>query len=352
MSALSVIIPTHEKPERLTLALHALLAQDLPRTAFEVIVVADGCSASTDTVLESLLPLGLPLRTRTTGRIGQAAARNAGAAIARGRHLLFVDDDVLLCPDYLSTAVACLAGDGDMVLRAPVFLLRNLAAFRDPERGTPYAGNPHLSPVARLMQERISRARILGDWPWIASRCRHLNRFERMVRDHLTAIPQRTPWLGYSGSGVAVSKARFEAAGGYDEGFGLGWGAEAIELGYRLWQRGARFRHTETIYSAHMDHPRGAALETFDTSFDRFFEKHRDPDIRTVQHLIGASAWSAGDGRPMADGPANATPLRTAERAVPAGWQKPRWIPASPRDPARMPSTQHLRSRPPLFYLQ
>jgi hypothetical protein len=174
-----------------------------------------------------------------------------------------------------------------------VFLLRSLAVFRDPERGIPYEGPHDRFKGSRLMEERIGRQQILEEWASIDARCRHLNRFERLVREQLTAAPPRTPWLGYSGSGVALSRAAFEAAGGYDEAFGLGWGAEALELGYRLWREGAAFRHIETIRSAHMDHPRGAAITSFAASFDRFFEKHGDPDIRLVQRLIDAEAQPA-----------------------------------------------------------
>ncbi|MFN3656732.1 MAG: glycosyltransferase family 2 protein [Pseudolabrys sp.] len=290
---ISVVVPTCDKPERLVLALHSLVTQSTgePR-GFEVLVVADGCSSDPREAVRPLRELGLPIAVIETPRIGQAAARNLGAAQARGDLLLFMDDDVLLSPDYLRTCLA-LRADEATVVRAPVYLLRYLAAFRDPERGIPYGGAER--PLSALAAERVSRATILNDWPAVARKCRHQNRFERLVAETLKERPPRYPWLGYSGSGVALSRRLFERAGGYDEAFALTWGAEAIELGYRLWRMGARFVAADGIYSAHMDHPRGKSLSTFDASFDLFFSRHGDPAIREVQALILAQ-----DRRPAA----------------------------------------------------
>lgn len=283
----SIIIPTHDKPERLVLALHSLVRQrtDAPRS-FEVVLVADGCSCDPHACVQPLQHLGLTIIVIETPRIGQAAARNVGAGRSRGDVLLFMDDDVLLSPNYLETVLALGVGQPKAVVRAPVYLLRYVAAFRDPERGLPYDEAPACGPGNALLAERISRTMIVDDWPSIAAKCRHQNRFERLVSTTLKSPAPQYPWLGYSGSGVAIARDYFAESGGYDEAFGLRWGAEAIELGYRLWRLGARFIEAAGIYSAHLDHPRGASLGTFDESFDLFFAKHGDAAIRDVQRLI------------------------------------------------------------------
>ncbi|HDZ74601.1 MAG TPA: glycosyltransferase family 2 protein [Aurantimonas coralicida] len=282
---LSVVVPTSGKPERLVLALHSLIPQTLCRNRFETIVVADGPAPGTEAAVDVAHAAGQPVRLVRTPALGQAAARNRGAAAARAPALLFMDDDVLLSPDYLKTALTRLAEEPNRVVRAPVYLLRYLAPFRDPERGIRYDGRV-LAPGAAMTRRLVSRQAIVEDWPSIARQCVHRNRFERLVSDTLANGPATHRWLGYSGSGVALAKPLFEAAGGYDEGFGFRWGAEAIELGYRLMRRGAEFRGLPGIFSAHMDHPRGASLDSFAASFDHFFDKHRDPAIRAVERLI------------------------------------------------------------------
>ena len=97
MIVFSVIVPTFERPERLANCLRALAAQDYPRNQFEVIVVDDG-SAVPPTVAGATL-LHQP-------HAGPAAARNTGAAHARGKFLAFTDDDCAPAADWLSKLAA------------------------------------------------------------------------------------------------------------------------------------------------------------------------------------------------------------------------------------------------------
>lgn len=90
----SVIIPTRNRPERLAAALHAISETAFPKGEFEVIVVADGLGQKLEKVIEEC-GLGAQVRLVEQGHQGPAAARNAGAACARGRNLAFTDDDCL-----------------------------------------------------------------------------------------------------------------------------------------------------------------------------------------------------------------------------------------------------------------
>ncbi|HVF39700.1 MAG TPA: glycosyltransferase [Gemmatimonadaceae bacterium] len=95
---ISVIVPAHNSEGVLELCLSALLASDLPHSAWELIIVDD---ASTDRTVE--------IAKRYTVRIielegpahGPAFARNRGSEIARAPVLAFVDSDVSVAPDAL-----------------------------------------------------------------------------------------------------------------------------------------------------------------------------------------------------------------------------------------------------------
>ncbi len=63
MIAISVILPTYNRLDRLKRVLAALERQDCPRDDFEVVIVSDG---STDGTNEHLKSMRVPFRTRIT----------------------------------------------------------------------------------------------------------------------------------------------------------------------------------------------------------------------------------------------------------------------------------------------
>jgi GT2 family glycosyltransferase len=106
----TVIIPTYNRPEQLAECLRALSAQDHP--SFEVIVVDDGSAVPASSVVASFSDRLHVTCFRQTNA-GPAAARNAGAARARGAVLAFTDDDCRPRPSWLSSLCAAIANAPD-----------------------------------------------------------------------------------------------------------------------------------------------------------------------------------------------------------------------------------------------
>jgi GT2 family glycosyltransferase len=97
----SIIIPTYNRPDKLSTCLESLTHLNYPRDNFEVIVVDDGSKIPLDNIVNfSHNQLNIALIRQQNS--GPAIARNTGAAKANGQYLVFTDDDCTLTPDFLT----------------------------------------------------------------------------------------------------------------------------------------------------------------------------------------------------------------------------------------------------------
>jgi glycosyltransferase involved in cell wall biosynthesis len=99
----SVVIPARNAVSRLPRVLDALAHQTAPADLFEVIVVDDGSTDGTADVVRAGGGVRL-LSAPAQGR--QAAARNHGAAEARGQVLAFLDADCVPRADWIERGLA------------------------------------------------------------------------------------------------------------------------------------------------------------------------------------------------------------------------------------------------------
>lgn len=111
----SVVIPARNEERYLAGALRALLAQDLPRRDFEIIVVDNGSTDKTAVV------------ARTNGadlvlfepRQGTNLARETGRAAAQGRIIACLDADCEPPPGWLRAISRMLSQDGTAAVSGP-----------------------------------------------------------------------------------------------------------------------------------------------------------------------------------------------------------------------------------------
>lgn len=96
----SIVIPTYSRPARLKRCLESIARLDRPPHAFEVVVVDDGGKAPLDALIESFCA-AINISLIRQSNAGPAAARNRGAASARGEVFVFTDDDCQFAQDYL-----------------------------------------------------------------------------------------------------------------------------------------------------------------------------------------------------------------------------------------------------------
>jgi len=97
---ISVVIPTFNRPAALARCLASLCRQTCPKARFEVIVVDDGGPQPAAGVVSGF-EKRLDVRCVFQPHRGPAAARNRGAALARGRFVAFIDDDCIASKRWL-----------------------------------------------------------------------------------------------------------------------------------------------------------------------------------------------------------------------------------------------------------
>jgi GT2 family glycosyltransferase/tetratricopeptide (TPR) repeat protein len=101
----SVIMPTHNRPQQLQRAVASVLAQTCQD--FEIIVINDaGCEVEPE--LAGLNAAGRITYVRHAVNRGLAAARNTGLKLARGKYIAYLDDDDRYLPDHLETLISVL----------------------------------------------------------------------------------------------------------------------------------------------------------------------------------------------------------------------------------------------------
>lgn len=101
---ISVVIPTYKRPKLLIKCMEALMGQDFPFHEYEIIVVTDGPDEQTSSVIHQMAEerafhhiICLSLSSKR----GPAAARNAGWKTAKGKLVVFTDDDCLPARDWI-----------------------------------------------------------------------------------------------------------------------------------------------------------------------------------------------------------------------------------------------------------
>ncbi|MBI3129757.1 MAG: glycosyltransferase [Acidobacteria bacterium] len=172
--AVSVIMPTKDRPEFLARALDSLAPQTF--RSFEVVVVNDG-GGDPAAVVAAARAKGLEITLLQHPRPrGQAGSRNTGIRAARGRWIAYLDDDDLYYPDHLQVLTEALERTGAQV------------AYTDSMRAV----------------EELRK----GEWVVLSRELAMSNAFDRehFLRDNLTPV-----------NNVMHARACWEAVGPHDE---------------------------------------------------------------------------------------------------------------------------------------
>lgn len=116
MILLSAIIPTRNRSGLLRNALESLTLQTLPSAEFEVIVMDNGSQDHTKDLVDSYAGRILNLRYFYVSTPGLHVGRNLGLEVSEGKILAYLDDDVIVQPDWAAAVTGRFESDEDIVL--------------------------------------------------------------------------------------------------------------------------------------------------------------------------------------------------------------------------------------------
>ena len=251
---LSVIIPTYNRVDVLRRTLNLLTTQTLRRSEFEVIVVDDGSTDTTQELLAAVQQSGtLDLKYTHQKNSGQATARNTGIAMAHGKILVFDQDDMLPRPSFLTDH-----------LRFHILHPQLFACALG--RVVWHAEVPQNSFTHWLDTSGVQF------------------KFHDLTRGHTT------DYRRFYTSNISIKK-EFLGEDRFDTEF-HGWGWEDIELGYRLQLRGMRLYYWPEACVEHLHPMTDADLEERQYSSGKnaalFLRKHPEARILATggKHLL------------------------------------------------------------------
>lgn len=97
----SVVIPTHNRPEKLRETVEKLRLQNFPKNNYEIVVVDDGSTPPVKFDEDFIISPTVRI-VRLEGE-ERSVARNTGAREANGELVIFIDDDIWTKPDFIES---------------------------------------------------------------------------------------------------------------------------------------------------------------------------------------------------------------------------------------------------------
>jgi spore maturation protein CgeB len=283
-ATVSIVIPVFNRAELTQGCLEALAA--CTAGSFEVIVVDNGSTDSTGDLLRRFEPVIQVLHMGEN--LGFARACNAGAARARGKYVVFLNNDTLPRAGWLAAMVA--------------------AAETDPQVGV--VGSRLLYPDGTIQHAGLGFS---ADFEPI-----HLH---QGVPGDSPAVSADRDCEAVTGACLLLSRAFFLELGGFDEGYRMYF--EDVDLCLRARAAGRRVRYAATSVLVHLE--RGSS-----SSFGAAYKLNRESRERFRARWLPAVPAAHATPTASAGPPAPAAPAAPAASAAPATALAVRASPAAP----------------------
>lgn len=260
----SIIIPAYNARDRLDLNLKALNEQSWDGNDVEVIVIDNGSTDNTMSVLKNF-KLKYPMKIiRLEENKGIAYARNAGIYESSGDVLIFHDSDMIASKDFIKLhldmhrepgIVAC----GLFWRRIFTFFYRGFNEYQlmqfekvMKEKGLyqdkPYKNASLVIPVEKVTAEDLLKYSFDLDFGFIE------DLKDIVIRHGNKLTGYYLPWRFFITNNVSVDRKKVIEVGMFDNNI-VRYGYEDYDLGVRLYKSGCHFVMADHIVSLHQEHP-------------------------------------------------------------------------------------------------
>ena len=263
----SVVIPTYNRSDKLSMTLDTMTEQDIDPSRFEVIIADDGSSDDTADVAKSFAGrLRLKYYYQEDAGFRAGAARNGGARLAAAPVLIFLDSGTLAGPGLVSGHLAVHAASDER--RAVIGYCYGYDAFREDLWMPEELDTLRPAEIVRLYHDKAEFADV-----------RELD-YARFGGD---PMKWPIPWLFFFTMNCSVAVEDFWAAGGFDEMF-RSWGVEDIELGYRLYHNGTTIVLSRDAWTIELpaERPVKRLVYSLMRNGRLFLDKSREPYIELL----------------------------------------------------------------------
>lgn len=231
---ISIIITTFNKFKYLKAVL-GYLENQTKIDEFEVILIVDGSTDETvDYLKEATFSYSFIYQIIPQG--GLANARNHGIRIANGEHLLFMDDDLLLLPNYIENLTASLKENPDYI----------------------HAGN--LKKIDINAVESIFKS--IEETHTVTDAHLEQNVYVDPIYEPLKIVHKKSSimhvacWWGIiTGGNLCFPRRSLDHIGIFDSNF-TSWGPEDVDICYRAFLKGYQLKFNAACILYHLDHSR------------------------------------------------------------------------------------------------
>ena len=118
----SVVIPTHNRKEKLFSLIKSIFRSNYPSDKLEIIVVDDASSDGTCDMVKKFYPEVKVIRI--DNEVFPAKARDIGARRSRGDYIFFIDDDCIVHPDTIAYLIKTAMIKNKVGIIAPIILYK------------------------------------------------------------------------------------------------------------------------------------------------------------------------------------------------------------------------------------